>query len=53
MVKKKYKNKLIKKSEHILLKQRERSVRGIENAFCYVHNLLFACLTDNIQKIVF
>jgi hypothetical protein len=35
------------------LNQRELSIWCLENAFCHVHKLLFAWLTDNIHHIVF
>ena len=39
------------KNEHILFNQRGTTgSEGLENVFNQVHNLLFTCLTDNIQN---
>jgi len=51
MVYKKTTNRL-KKGTHTL-KSKGTTRPGLEDAFCQVHILLFACMTDNIQHIFF
>jgi len=46
-------NKQIKKKCTHSLKSKENTHRDLENAFWQVQHLLFACLTDNIQHILF